>query len=73
MAKDNLLKLQGIVIEARPAGMFEVLIEENQHKIMATVSGKIRTNNIRILVGDTVDVEVSVYDLSRGRITYRYK
>lgn len=72
MSKEDLMKFEGVVTESRPAGRFEVTLE-NGHIIDATISGKIRQNNIRILCGDTVDVEVSVYDLSKGRITYRYK
>jgi translation initiation factor IF-1 len=64
--------LDGTVIEALPNAMFRVQLP-NEHVILAHVSGKIRMNNIRILIGDRVQVDISPYDLSRGRITYRYK
>jgi translation initiation factor IF-1 len=71
--KDDLLSFRAKVIEKRPSGMFEVEIIDNGHILLCTMSGKIRQNNIRISVGDEVDIEVSVYDLNRGRIIYRYK
>ncbi|KWX08026.1 translation initiation factor IF-1 [Hydrogenibacillus schlegelii] len=64
--------MQGTVIEPLPNAMFRVKLE-NGHVILAHVSGKIRMNFIRILPGDRVTVELSPYDLTRGRITYRYK
>ena len=64
--------LGGKVVETMPNAMFTVELE-NGHQILATVSGKIRKNYIRILVGDRVTVEMSPYDLTRGRITYRFK
>ena len=72
MAKKNLIKQDGIVTEALSNAMFKVKLE-NDHLIVATISGKMRMNYIRILPGDKVSVEMSPYDLSRGRITYRYK
>lgn len=72
MAKQDLLKLDGIIDEALSNAMFRVRLE-NGHLIVATISGKMRMNYIRILPGDKVAVEMSPYDLSRGRITYRYK
>ena len=72
MAKKNLIKQDGIVKEALSNAMFKVKLE-NDHLIVATISGKMRMNYIRILPGDKVSVEMSPYDLSRGRITYRYK
>lgn len=72
MAKKDVIEVQGIVVEPLPNGMFRVELDNN-HKILAHVSGKIRMNFIRILPGDRVTVELSPYDLSRGRITYRYK
>lgn len=71
MSEDN-IQLQGVVKKALPNAMFNVELE-NGHLILAHVSGKIRLNNIKIIVDDTVDVEVSVYDMGKGRITYRYK
>ncbi|MDA3128940.1 MULTISPECIES: translation initiation factor IF-1 [Bacillales] len=72
MAKDDVIEMEGTVLEPLPNAMFRVELE-NGHKILAHVSGKIRMHFIRILPGDKVTVEISPYDLSRGRITYRYK
>ncbi len=72
MAKKNLIKQDGIIEEALSNAMFRVRLE-NDHQIVATISGKMRMNYIRILPGDKVSVEMSPYDLSRGRIIYRYK
>ena len=72
MAKADVIEIEGKVIEKLPNTMFRVELE-NGHQILATVSGKIRKNYIRILVGDRVTVEMSPYDLTRGRITYRFK
>ena len=72
MAKKNLIKQDGTILEALSNAMFKVELE-NGHTIVATISGKMRMNYIRILPGDRVAVEMSPYDLSRGRITYRYK
>ena len=72
MAKEDLMKFSGQVDEVLPNAMFRVTLE-NGHQILATLSGRLRQNNIRILLGDQVEVEMSPYDLSRGRITYRNK
>jgi translation initiation factor IF-1 len=72
MAKDDVIEVEGTVIEPLPNAMFKVELK-NGHKVLAHVSGKIRMNFIRILPGDRVTVELSPYDLSRGRITYRFK
>ncbi|MFD1673128.1 MULTISPECIES: translation initiation factor IF-1 [Alicyclobacillus] len=72
MAKDDVIEVEGKVIEPLPNAMFRVELE-NGHKILAHVSGKIRMHYIKILPGDRVTVELSPYDLTRGRITYRYK
>ena len=72
MAKEDAIELEGTVLEALPNAMFRVELE-NGHKILAHVSGKMRMHYIKILTGDKVQVELSVYDLDRGRITYRYK
>lgn len=72
MGKKNLIKQDGIIEEALSNAMFRVRLE-NEHQIIATISGKMRMNYIRILPGDKVAVEMSPYDLTRGRITYRYK
>ena len=72
MSKQDAIELEGIVRETLPNAMFNVELE-NGHVILCTISGKIRMNYIRILPGDRVTVELSVYDLNRGRITYRFK
>ena len=72
MAKQNLIKQDGVIEEALSNAMFRVRLE-NDHLIVATISGKMRMHYIRILPGDKVSVEISPYDLNRGRITYRYK
>jgi translation initiation factor IF-1 len=72
VAKEDMIEIEGTVVDTLPNAMFTVELE-NGHKILATVSGKIRKNYIRILTGDKVTVEMSPYDLSRGRITYRFK
>lgn len=73
MAKeDNVIEFQGEVVDVLPNTQFIVKLE-NDHEILAHVSGKIRMHNIRILPGDKVTVEMSTYDLTRGRITYRHK
>ena len=72
MAKKDVIEIQGKVVEPLPNGMFRGELD-NGHRVLAHVSGKIRMNFIRILPGDRVTVELSPYDLSRGRITYRFK
>ena len=72
MAKDDVIELEGTVIEALPNAMFHVELP-NGHKILAHISGKLRMNFIRILPGDKVTVQMSPYDLTRGRITWRSK
>jgi translation initiation factor IF-1 len=70
--KDDTILVEGTVVEPLPNAMFRVELE-NGHKILAHISGKMRMHYIRILPGDRVQVELTPYDLSRGRITYRYK
>ena len=72
MSKADVFELEGVVTDAYPTAMFEVTLQ-NGRKILATISGKLRMNYIRILPGDKVTVEMSMYDLSRGRITWRAK
>ena len=72
MAKEDAIELEGTVLEALPNAMFKVELE-NGHTILDHSSGKMRMHYIKILPGDKVQVELSVYDLDRGRITYRYK
>ncbi|MCT4574802.1 MAG: translation initiation factor IF-1 [Alphaproteobacteria bacterium] len=72
MAKEDLMEFSGEVIELLPNAMFRVKLE-NDHEILAHTSGKMRKNRIRILVGDKVTVEMTPYDLTKGRITFRFK
>jgi translation initiation factor IF-1 len=72
MAKEDLIEFSGTVTELLPNAMFRVKLD-NDHEVLAHTSGKMRKNRIRILPGDRVQVEVSAYDLNKGRITYRYK
>ena len=72
MAKEEPIKVDGKVLETLPNAMFKVELE-NKHVLLAHIPGKMRMHFIKILPGDTVSVEISPYDLSRGRITYRFK
>lgn len=72
MSKDDVIELEGVILEALPNAQFMVELA-NGHKILAYISGKLRMNFIRILPGDKVTVEMSPYDLSKGRITWRSK
>ncbi|CAM2006535.1 translation initiation factor IF-1 [Acanthopleuribacter pedis] len=72
MAKEDAIEMQAVVLETLPNATFQVELE-NKHKVLAHISGKMRKNFIRILPGDKVLVELSPYDLTRGRIVYRYK
>ena len=72
MAKEDVIEVEGIVQEALPNAQFTVLLENN-HSILAHISGKLRMNYIRILPGDKVTVEISPYGLTKGRITWRSK
>jgi len=72
MAKEELLEFQGIIVELLPNAMFRVRLD-NEHEILAHTAGKMRKHRIRVLAGDRVTVEMTPYDLSKGRITFRYK
>jgi len=72
LAKEDIIELEGTVVEALPNAMFQVELE-NGHKVLAHISGKLRMNYIRILPGDKVTLEMSPYDLTKGRITWRAK
>ena len=72
MAKQGPIKIDGVVTETLPNATFKVKLDNN-HEILAHISGKMRMHFIKILVGDKVSVEMSPYDLTKGRITYRYK
>ncbi|CAN0129270.1 unnamed protein product [Ascophyllum nodosum] len=71
--KDDVIEVEGVVTEGLPSAMFRVEVGETGKVVLCTISGKIRKNFVRILVGDPVRVELSPYDLTRGRITFRYK
>ncbi|TVQ83428.1 MAG: translation initiation factor IF-1 [Micavibrio sp.] len=71
--KEDLMEFEGVVTELLPNAMFRVKIEANEHEILAHTSGKMRKNRIRVLVGDRVTIEMTPYDLSKGRITFRHK
>lgn len=71
MSKDDCLQLSGKVIEVLPNATFRVMIDENSAVVIGVISGRMRKNNIKVLLGDKVDMEFSLYDLSRGRITRR--
>jgi translation initiation factor IF-1 len=70
--EDNMIRLSGLVDEVLPNAMFRVVLE-NQHKITAYLGGKLRKNDIKIIAGDQVEIEMSPYDMTRGRVIYRKK
>ncbi len=72
MVKEESLEFTGVVLELLPNAMFKVKLDNN-HEVLAHTSGKLRKNRIRVLVGDKVDVEMTPYDLTKGRIVYRHK
>ena len=72
MPKEGSIEFQGVVLELLPNAMFKVKLE-NDHEILAHSSGKMRKNRIRVLAGDKVNVEMTPYDLTKGRITFRHK
>ena len=72
MAKEGVIEFSGIVEEFLPNAMFRVKLD-NDHEVLAHTSGKMRKNRIRVLLGDRVNVEMTPYDLTKGRITFRYK
>ena len=73
MSKEDLIPAEGTVVDKLPNALFKVQLDSSEHEVLAQVSGKIRKNSIRILLGDRVSIEMSPYDLSRGRITYRHR
>ena len=73
MSKEDMIEFSGTVMELLPNAMFRVKLDTNEHQILAQVSGKMRKNRIRVLAGDRVNVEMTPYDLSKGRITFRFK
>ncbi|MFL5578492.1 MAG: translation initiation factor IF-1 [Gemmatimonadaceae bacterium] len=72
MSKEDMVELEGVITDVLPSAMFRVTLD-NGHSVLATIGGKMRRFRIRVLTGDRVKVEVSPYDLSRGRITFRHK
>lgn len=72
MSKEDTLKMKGLVTEVLPSALFRIKLE-NDLQIIGHISGKMRKNNINVLLGDRVEVEMTPYDLSKGRITFRYK
>lgn len=72
MSKEDVIEAEGLIVETLPNAMFRVELE-NSHKVLAHISGKMRMHFIKILPGDRVTIELSPYDLTRGRITYRHK
>jgi translation initiation factor IF-1 len=72
MGKENIITMSGMVTSILPAGMFKVKLD-NGHDVIGHLSGKMRKNHIKILESDKVDIELSAYDVSKGRIVYRYK
>ncbi len=73
MAKDELLEFSGTVVEKLPNAMFRVQLDNTDHEIIAHTAGKMRKFRIKVMVGDKVDVEMTPYDLTKGRITFRHK
>lgn len=73
MSKQDMIEVEGVVVDALPNATFKVELANNKHVILAHISGKLRMNYIRILPGDKVTVEMSPYDLNKGRITWRSK
>ena len=71
--KDEFVTVQGVVDEVLPNATFRVIINDSQHKIIAYLGGRLPQNNIKVLMGDEVEIEMSPYDLTKGRITYRNK
>lgn len=73
MAKDDYITLEGSVVDVLPGNQYRVKLHSNDHIILAYLGGKMKKNRIRVIEGDRVDVEISAYDVSKGRISYRYK
>lgn len=71
--KEDLIEAAGVIVDKQPNAFFQVKVNGSDHIVLAQISGRMRRNRIRILVGDSVDIEMSPYDLTKGRITYRHK
>ena len=70
--KEELIEMAGVVVDKQPNAFFKVQLNDTEHMVLATISGRMRRNRIRILMGDRVDIELSPYDLNKGRITFRH-
>ena len=73
MSKEDLIKFEGTVTEVLPNNMFRVLLSEPELKVIAYLSGKMKQNRIKVIAGDRVDIEMTPYDLTRGRISFRHR
>ena len=73
LSKEDLIPAEGVIIDKLPNAFFRVRLDNTEHEVLAQLSGKIRKHSIRILLGDRVTIEMSPYDLLRGRITYRHR
>ncbi|MEK6281484.1 MAG: translation initiation factor IF-1 [Acidobacteriota bacterium] len=73
MSREDSITAEGVVVDRLPNALFKVSLDPAEHKVLAQLSGRIRKNSIRILLGDRVTVEMSPYDLTKGRITYRHR
>ena len=73
MSRDDYIPAEGVVVDKLPNALFKVRLDESGHEVLAQISGRMRKNFIRILLGDRVSVQMSTYDLTKGRITHRYK
>lgn len=73
MSKEDCVPAEGTVVDKLPNALFKVRLDVSEHEVLAQISGKMRKHSIRILLGDRVSIEMSPYDLSRGRITYRHR
>jgi translation initiation factor IF-1 len=73
MSKEDILKFEGTVTEILPNNMFRVNLNENNLKVIAYLSGKMKQNRIKVIAGDRVDIEMTPYDLTRGRLTFRHR
>ena len=73
MSREDLVPAEGVIVDKLPDALFKVRLDGSEHEVLARMSGKMKKNSIRILLGDRVSVELSPYDLSKGRITYRYR
>ena len=73
MSKDDLIPAEGMIIDKQPNAFFKVKLDNSEHVVLAQISGKMRKNRIRILMGDRVSVEMSPYDLEKGRLVFRHK